>query len=274
MHKRYATILDMSNKIFALLSLGLVCTLSLTGCGKESPEVLPETLDEVTETQVIDTSKTNELAQDTALSNPATVYCLQEGGEFVMKKTLDGATEGFCVLPNNITCEVWAHYQGDCPTKQQAAKDDETKEDEEELNLEEAEPEDVDSDASEDDGQGQENAPQESVDQEEAAVIKQPAEIQNENELELSVEAGEESGELVNSWATNGVKAPEGFYVMLSGDENIEYPTKYTHELKNTQSRSFVWTGLSVGKTYYFRICTIAEGKCSHYSPVVSGTVE
>lgn len=265
----------MSHKFYALLSLSLASVMLFAGCGQESSEVLSEPTEEVTEKQIVDTSKTNELAQDTALSNPATVYCLQEGGEFVMKKTLDGATEGFCILPNDITCEVWAHYQGECPTKQQVVKDDDEGEDDEEnLSSEETKSENTDPSTSEGEDQGQESAPQESVDQDEDAAVEQPREIKDENILELKVEAGEEPGELVNSWTTNGVKAPEGFYVMLSGEEDVEYPTKYTHELKNTQSRSFVWTGLSVGKTYYFRVCTIAEGKCGHYSPVVSGTVQ
>lgn len=247
----------------------------MTGCGREKAQVSSEPVTETVEETTMDTSKTNELAQDTALSNPATVYCLQEGGEFVMKKTLDGATEGFCILPNNITCEVWAHYQGDCPTKQRSDQDDETEEENQDVkNSEEEESEDDTPSTSEIDDQNQTGASEEPLDENKGASFEQLTEAKDENDLELSVEVGEDPGELVSSWKTNGLKAPEGFYVMLSGDNKIEYPTKYTHELKNSQSRSFVWTGLTPQKTYYFRVCIIEKGDCRYYSPVVSGTVQ
>lgn len=262
----------MKENFYAKLSIGVACALLLTGCGQEKPQVLPEPTPEIVLEQTVDTSKTNELAQDTALSNPATVYCLQEGGEFIMKKTLDGATEGFCVLPNNITCEVWAHYQGDCPTKQQKVEEDDQAENEE-ADTGETEPESADFALSADSDQDSIEATEEAVQQEEGTSDKQDP-IETDDELELTVEPGEEPGELVNSWKTNGLKAPDGFYVMLSGEEKIEYPAKYSHELKNSASRSFVWTGLTAGKTYYFRVCVIAQGVCEYYSPVVSGTVQ
>ncbi len=262
----------MSNKFYAGLSVAAVCLMLLTGCGREKAQVSSEPVTETVEETTMDTSKTNELAQDTALSNPATVYCLQEGGEFVMKKTLDGATEGFCILPNNITCEVWAHYQGNCPTKQPTVKENEAeKETEERLSPKEEGFEDAAPSTLEQDGQNQGDSSQKPADE---TKDGESTDIKDENDLELSVEVGEDPGELVSSWKTNGLKAPEGFYVMLSGDNNIEYPTKYTHELKNSQSRSFVWTGLTPQKTYYFRVCIIEKGDCRHYSPVISGTVQ
>lgn len=265
MHKRCVTIHNMGNKFYVGLSIGAACIWLFTGCGQKEPVALPVPEVEVAEEQVMDMSKTNELAQDTALNNPATVYCLQAGGEFIMKKTLDGATEGFCALPNNITCEVWAHYQGDCPTKQPAEKDDVTRNDAEEtLNPEkdELKPEAVDQDPAD-------------KSQLEPDVLEDPAdEKPAENKLEISVEAGEDAGELITTWKTNGLKATEGFYVMLSGEEKIEHPAKYSHELKNSQSRSFIWTGLSPQKTYYFRVCIIEKGDCKHYSPVASGIIQ
>ena len=49
------------------------------------------------------------------MSNPATVFCLNQGGDV---KMYSGENEpyGMCVLPGgNIECEQWSFFRGECP---------------------------------------------------------------------------------------------------------------------------------------------------------------
>jgi putative hemolysin len=104
----------------------LICAcllLPAAGCGQKAKPTA-EKQDAATTTTIIQPKTDDKIAQDTALSNPATVYCLSEGGKFTMRKTLLGTTEGLCTLPDNITCEVWAYYQGDCPKGSKKQKTD------------------------------------------------------------------------------------------------------------------------------------------------------
>lgn len=100
------------NTKFFLLPLIVFLALVAAGCGNQKTTVSDQT---PTTTPIVQPTTDDKLAQDTALTNPATVYCLQQGGKFTMRKSLDGSTEGLCTLSDNITCEVWAYYQGDCP---------------------------------------------------------------------------------------------------------------------------------------------------------------
>jgi putative hemolysin len=102
----------MNTKYFLLPSI-VILALVAAGCG--SSKNLTVNDQKATSTPIVQPKTDDKLAQDTALTNPATVYCLQQGGKFTMRKSLDGSTEGLCTLSDNITCEVWAYYQGDCP---------------------------------------------------------------------------------------------------------------------------------------------------------------
>jgi hypothetical protein len=48
------------------------------------------------------------LGGGTGMANPASVYCLEQGG------TEDLAT-GICTLPDGAQCDGWALYRGECP---------------------------------------------------------------------------------------------------------------------------------------------------------------
>ncbi len=46
------------------------------------------------------------------LANPASVYCLDQGGTLDMSEDEMG-TQGFCVFPDGIACDEWAFYRGE-----------------------------------------------------------------------------------------------------------------------------------------------------------------
>lgn len=49
------------------------------------------------------------------MTNPATVFCLDQGGDLKMI-TQGEETVGICYLPGgDIECEQWAFFRGDCP---------------------------------------------------------------------------------------------------------------------------------------------------------------
>jgi hypothetical protein len=49
------------------------------------------------------------------LANPASVNCEEKGGTLVIQKRGDGGEYGVCVFEDNLQCEEWAMYRGDCP---------------------------------------------------------------------------------------------------------------------------------------------------------------
>lgn len=51
----------------------------------------------------------------TQLANPASVNCEKQGGTLVMKKNGAGGEYGLCVFEDNMACEEWALFRGECP---------------------------------------------------------------------------------------------------------------------------------------------------------------
>ena len=47
--------------------------------------------------------------------NPASAFCVEEGGRLGRESRPDGAQFGVCYYMDNRQCEVWAMYRGDCP---------------------------------------------------------------------------------------------------------------------------------------------------------------
>ncbi len=277
--------LDM--KLYFFVGFLLAFLFIGAGCDKEG--LLNESTDADAETAMQDTNgEEDKLAQDTMFSNPATLYCLQEGGEFKMRKTLNGTTEGFCVLPNRIQCEVWAYYHGECPESDLAmerasAEDDEEADAEhgtrvgEELGLDDAE--EVDELDNEDVGSGDDAEEGIVMDEEESPSITATEEDEDEAEvvsnelMDVSLEPGEEDGEVVMFWDIGEQEAPDGFFVMVSSKEDLTYPTPFSHAVESSYSRQFTWTDLPSGKTYYFRFCIAQDDHCGPYSSVVSITL-
>lgn len=246
----------MSPKYF--LPILMVLVLAGAGCslGKSNQSLSNQSAS----TTAVNGAKDDELAKDTALSNPATVYCLSQGGKFSMRKALDGSTEGYCELQNNIQCEEWAYYRGDCPSgaKQGKSATSTTETATSTTPMVQA--------TSTDDGS--------SLVKEDDRESTQPEVEQGTNsKLEISAEVGE-PGEIITSWKMNGLKSPGGFIVILSGKPGISDLGKYNHTTNNPDSRSFTWNNLVAGRTYYFKVCTNSEGRCGEMSNEVSAVAE
>jgi len=257
----------MKNKKIFLALILLAPALVAVGCGKSQTSPTSKT---TTTAEAVMPKTDDALAQDTALNNPATIYCLQENGKFTMQKTLAGTTEGLCVLPNDITCEVWAFYKGDCPAGAKDKRNKAASSTEQATTTEQI---------TEQPTSTSYLPKRPETNTVETTSTRQNEQVADNNgpaqgaELELSVEPGE-TGEIVASWKTNGLKAPDGFITMLSGKQDITYPAKYSHVNKNSLSRSFTWNNLVAGRVYYFRVCIADGDSCLIYSPVVSATAQ
>lgn len=59
---------------------------------------------------------TNDLfkREDQKIANPAVQYCLNQGGQRVVKKDTSGNIFAFCQFSDETFCEEWAFYQGTC----------------------------------------------------------------------------------------------------------------------------------------------------------------
>jgi putative hemolysin len=53
-------------------------------------------------------------SEDAGLSNPASVYCEEQGYILEMRTDEDGGTYGVCVFPDGAECDEWAFYRGEC----------------------------------------------------------------------------------------------------------------------------------------------------------------
>lgn len=51
----------------------------------------------------------------TALANPASQFCVKQGGTLTIQKRGDGGEYGVCVFEDNRQCEEWALLRGACP---------------------------------------------------------------------------------------------------------------------------------------------------------------
>ncbi|MBD3281525.1 DUF333 domain-containing protein [Candidatus Uhrbacteria bacterium] len=208
----------------------------------------------------------SKMAEDTALSNPATVYCMNRNGNFTMEKTLAGTTEGYCELPDGTVCEVWALYKGECGDLEEPEEPKEeeiaTSTDDAMENGESTTGTLMNDENTAETPQGESpNDPEQTSDSEKKKKT---------GAIDIAVTPGEEAGEIYMSWDTHELEAPDGYIVMLSGDDDISYPTEYYHELEREASYSFTWIDLNPEKEYYFRVCIKENDGCGTYSPIIS----
>jgi putative hemolysin len=54
--------------------------------------------------------------QDTGLANPASVFCIDNGGRLDIRTDPSGGQVGFCIFKDNTECEEWAYFQNECQT--------------------------------------------------------------------------------------------------------------------------------------------------------------
>lgn len=90
----------MSLKMACRLFVVLLVTLAAAGC-----------------------SSTAEPAQ---MANPASEYCIEQGGQVDIRKNVDGGEVGYCQFDDGSECEEWSFFRGDCqkgefPTSTQIA---------------------------------------------------------------------------------------------------------------------------------------------------------
>lgn len=52
---------------------------------------------------------------DAMIANPASTYCVEQGGNLQIKTRGDGGEFGLCYFEDNSACEEWALMQGNCP---------------------------------------------------------------------------------------------------------------------------------------------------------------
>ena len=58
--------------------------------------------------------KPGEFPTSTQLANPASVYCLEHGGESEIREHEDGGQYGVCVFEDGSECDEWAFYRDEC----------------------------------------------------------------------------------------------------------------------------------------------------------------
>lgn len=49
------------------------------------------------------------------IPNPASQYCLAQGGTHSIITAADGSQQGICTLPGGTECDEWAYYRKECP---------------------------------------------------------------------------------------------------------------------------------------------------------------
>lgn len=50
----------------------------------------------------------------TGIANPASTYCVENGGKLEIRTGEDGGQTGYCKLSSGKECEEWAYFRGEC----------------------------------------------------------------------------------------------------------------------------------------------------------------
>ncbi len=61
------------------------------------------------------TERLNQSESSSSLANPASEYCLSQGGKLEIQDKEDGSQYGLCYFEDNRACEEWALFRGYCP---------------------------------------------------------------------------------------------------------------------------------------------------------------
>jgi putative hemolysin len=56
----------------------------------------------------------HDLQSNTTIANPASVYCIQNGGNFSIVEDKGGNQQGMCTLSDGTLCDEWAYFRGEC----------------------------------------------------------------------------------------------------------------------------------------------------------------
>jgi len=52
--------------------------------------------------------------QKVGFANPASTYCVKQGYKLEIRNDAQGNQYGVCIFSNNLECEEWAFYRGEC----------------------------------------------------------------------------------------------------------------------------------------------------------------
>jgi uncharacterized protein len=91
----------MSTKAISYVLVGLILgALTINFLFTEAPETAP-----------------TQLTGGVTVANPASVFCIENGGSLSMDTTAEG-TAGTCTFPTGEQCEEWALFRGECDIAQ------------------------------------------------------------------------------------------------------------------------------------------------------------
>ena len=62
-------------------------------------------------------TKQIEEKKNTQLANPASEFCIKNGGKLEIVTASDGSQSGNCKLADGTICEEWQYFRGECPKK-------------------------------------------------------------------------------------------------------------------------------------------------------------
>jgi len=91
--------IKMKKLLILFVTTGLILCTILTACTSPRSEE-PE-------------SSATEIPQS-ALPNPASVFCEQQGNKLEIRTATDGSQSGVCIFPDGSTCDEWAYFRGEC----------------------------------------------------------------------------------------------------------------------------------------------------------------
>jgi putative hemolysin len=57
------------------------------------------------------------------LPNPASVYCIEQGGRWEIRKDKEGNEWGFCLFEDGSECEEWAFFRNECKKGEKLCQD-------------------------------------------------------------------------------------------------------------------------------------------------------
>lgn len=91
-----------------------------------------------------------------------------------------------------------------------------------------------------------------------------PTEEQQTGTITLN---GQINGEAINlNWSIANTTAPKGYKLLMSTDPKPTFPTAEFRLLTTETDTSYLWTDLTPGQTYYFRVCLNHGDECGIYS--------
>jgi len=55
-----------------------------------------------------------EQSDNNQIANPASTYCLNNGGKLEIRSDASGNQTGYCIFPDKSECEEWAFFRNEC----------------------------------------------------------------------------------------------------------------------------------------------------------------